>query len=347
MSGETSALAANCQPFATKVCRKCLRELPATDEYFQRYSAAASRGRFSLEGACKRCRQDRGNALRAQNTVAAKSSKALPGRFTPRLAGEGGPSGGFTEYQSEGYRFCCLPDTHGYYVDWQAVAAALAFIRYYRPQRIILLGDHVDFDAVSRFLNPPDKLLRIGDDIAACQKFLGLVRESAGPDCRIEYLCGNHEKRLDKYVWSHAPALAALKWTNLPSVLELSKWNIDWMAEGTVRLNSKLIAKHGNLVRKKSGYTATAEREQNGVSGISAHTHRAGVTFHRNLSGVYTWLESGCLCNLNPDYAEGQTMDWQHAMTHGTVSLSGNSFTANVAPIVKGRVMAAGMEIGP
>lgn len=335
---------------ATKVCRgPCGRELPATPDYFKRYSAKASRGAGGLlEGTCKRCRDERGKALSREKTALSQAVKASQpgGRWTPRVVGEGGPEGGFTEYATEGYRFVCLPDSHGYRIDWQAAEAALAFVRYYKPVVIYLLGDHVDFGALSRFVKSPEEAYSLDADVAEAQRFLAKVRESA-PNARIVYLKGNHEARMQKYLWSRAAELHKVRGLDVPNYLELGNWNIEWEESGATWANPALMIKHGHVVRLKAGYTATGELERNGISGISGHSHRASHIPRRTAVGLLGWIESGCLCDLNPSYMEGQTADWQHAVSFGSIDLTGTGFSAGFALIHNGRVRLPGREVGP
>lgn len=333
----------------TKVCRgPCGRELPATDEYFRRYSESAARYPGQVEGTCKRCRQKRETANISRDRTRRREADRVKPKpaWTPRVVGEDGPEGGFTEYVTEGYRFACLPDTHGWKIDLEASEAALAFVRWYKPVVVYLLGDHVDFGGLSRFIKSPEEAYSLGEDLTAARLFLARVRESA-PNARIIYLKGNHEARLQKYLWTRAPELAKAEGITVPEQLKLSDLGIEWEESGTTQANASLIVKHGHMVRMRSGYTATGELERNGISGISGHTHRCGHIFKRNMLGPLGWIESGCLCRLDPEYMEGQTADWQHGVSFGSIDLTGTGFSAGVAHIHKGRVRLPGREIGP
>ena len=337
-------------PARTKVCRgPCGRELPATEEYFKRATSSAMNpnGNRYLRGKCKRCYVEQECVRRAEGTLAKKAVAAAPAAWRPRVIGKDGPEGGYTEHPDDGYRWLGVPDSHGYLNDWEAANGLLAFIRYYRPVRIFMLGDHVDFAAISRFDKPPTDILRIGEDVEACQKYMALIRESA-PNARIEYLKGNHEARFSRFLWKNEVAAQILKakGMDLPTFLDLGKHNIEWIESGAVVVNERLIVKHGHMVRARSGYTATGELERNGVSGVSWHTHRLGQIYKRSRIGLLTWVEGGCTCLYDPDYMEGQVSDWQQGLSFGTVSLRGNGFTAHTAPIIKGRVKALGMDIG-
>jgi len=90
--------------------------------------------------------------------------------------------------------------------------------------------------------------------------------------------------------------------------------------------------KHGNVVRKRSGYTATAELEKSGVSGVSAHTHRLGHIYKTNFGGMFGWVEAGCLCSLKPEYLEGEKADWQHGLAYGFFERGDKRFVVHETP---------------
>jgi predicted phosphodiesterase len=255
---------------------------------------------------------------------------------------------GFTEYPVDGYKWFAFSDTHGLYADWEAIDAALAASRWYGPQRIILLGDHADFEGISRFEKPPEAIMRLHDDLLAQHKFCQMVRESH-PKAKIEYIPGNHEWRLEKFMWKH-PEVASLfksQGLDLPKILRVADFGIGWHPDGYIKGNEKFMWKHGDVVRSKSAVSAMAELERNGSSGASGHTHRLGMHYSTTRTGVSAWAESGCLCSLDPPYAKkGQKMNWQQGISLGSVNPSGHSFTLHTVPIVRGRARFMGMDIG-
>jgi len=331
-------------PSQTRVCRgKCQRELPLTEEYFRPVPGLSG----SYRKKCRKCEQRDNWAARSQQLEAGRAAKkAAAGKWKPRVVGESGPEGGYTEHPDDGYRWVQLPDSHGDLIDWSAAEATLAFVRFYRPTRIFMTGDHVDFAAFSRFDKPPTDIGRILDDLAALRKYLALIRQSA-PNAHIEYLKGNHEARFARFLWKNEVAAAMLKakGMDLPTFLELGDFNIQWVESGAVMVNERFMAKHGHMVRARSGYTATGELERNGISGISGHTHRLSQVYKRSRAGMMTWAEGGCTCLYDPDYMEGQTSDWQQGLSFGTIAHTGNGFSVHTAPIIDGRVRALGTTI--
>ena len=330
----------------TRVCRECNRELPLTTEFYRTTTGSIGGG---WRAKCRRCGSKAVKAREKElRTIArAVEAQAPPAKWTPRVVGEGGIEGGFTEHPQEGYRFQVLPDSHGDLVDHEALAGWLAFARYYKPVRVFMIGDHVDLSAFSRFDGPPSDRERIEKDVKACRELMGLVRESA-PNARITYLKGNHEARFQKHLWKNETLAALLKCQgmDLPRVLGLSDFNIGWEESGAVVVNERLLVKHGHVVRKNSASSAAEEVRKNGCSVIMGHVHRLGQFYVRSRAGVMTGVESGCICQYDPAYAEGQVMDWQHGLSFGTVSLKGRGFSVHTAPIIKGRVKALEMDIG-
>ena len=95
-----------------------------------------------------------------------------------------------------------IPDTHGCLADQKAIAAMLADIKLLDPQEIILLGDHVDcggFLAQHHVMGyVAETNYTYEEDLAAAATFLDSLRLAA-PNARIEYLEGNHERRVETW----------------------------------------------------------------------------------------------------------------------------------------------------
>jgi predicted phosphodiesterase len=248
-----------------------------------------------------------------------------------------------------------LPDIHVPFHDEKAVSCALAFIRHYKPQAVFQLGDLADFYAISRFSRDPERRARFMEEIHACRKMLERIREAAGGEALFYYIQGNHEYRLTRYLWDKAAELHGIDALDITNLLQLHHERIraKYMAAGRMihqrgnkrAGNPTLIVKHGDYVRKRAGYSATAEIDDAWVSGISGHTHRMAMVGRRNEAGLFSWTEAGCLCDLNPEYMEGKTADWHQAIAYGTHETPGSRFEIQLAPIIKGKIIYGGVEI--
>ena len=242
-----------------------------------------------------------------------------------------------------------LPDAHAPYHDERAVETALAFVRHYKPGVVFILGDWLDAYQLSRFDQRPDRRLELQNDIDACRGLLKKVRKSA-PGAVVYYLRGNHERRLQKYLWSKSPELSGLRALELPRLLTLSDYDIRYVERGFTKYAGTLV-KHGTLVSNKAGYTASRELDRTGLSGISGHTHRLAQVYRRTHAGYFTWAEAGCLCALDPGermegYGEDSLYDWAHGLVVGAFESGGNRFEMRTLPIVNGLITYDGRDIG-
>ena len=207
------------------------------------------------------------------------------------------------------FHIVSLTDWHVPYHDPQAIDAALGFVDNLQPQVLVIHELH-DFYALSRFDKDPARIVGLQDEIDQVTRYLKVLRNTC-PGARIILLKSNHLDRLKKYLWKNAPALASLRALQVEKLLELEKHRVEYMESFT---HQGFLFKHGSIVRAGSGMTARAELTKEGISGASGHTHRLAQIYRRLRGGEFTWIESGCLCQLDPDYLEG-TADWQQGFS--------------------------------
>lgn len=188
-----------------------------------------------------------------------------------------------------------LSDIHIPFQDNKAVRCALDFIRGEQPDIIVLNGDVLDMFMLSRFTKGEGR--NPMEEITMCREFLGELRKYSNAD--IYYVIGNHETRLEHYVLNKAPELASLI-EDVFSIIKVSDFNIRGCASLTV--NNTFVFKHGTLLGNKAGLSAIKEMENSYMSGCTGHTHRLCKYIARKAGRKFVWLESGCLCDLNPEY---------------------------------------------
>ncbi len=226
-------------------------------------------------------------------------------------------------------------DLHIPFQDEVAIELFFQFVKKKSPHQIILLGDICDFYSVSRFDKNPTRIANLQADLDKTLAFLERCRENYTGE--IHYIQGNHERRLRKYLWKEAKALSSLRSLELSKLLNFDNIGIMYHEHG-YQLGD-LFCTHGSLIRKHAGYTARAEFEKNGCTGISAHTHRDGKYTVRNRNGHFAWWENYCLCDLNPEYIEG-VANWTQGFSCAT--LVGNRPYVEQIPILKGAYIYGG-----
>lgn len=225
-----------------------------------------------------------------------------------------------------------VSDIHFPYEDKSAVAAFVKEVSLKQPDVIVLNGDLLDFYKLSKFSKDPAGK-NPEEEIEMCKTFLKKLRKEAGKDCKIYYTIGNHEARLRKYILDNAPMVAGLM-ENVFSLLKLEEPDVIGCA--SLLVNDIFMFKHGTRLGNKSGLSAIKELEAHYLSGATGHVHKLARYSVRKSKRRFLWLETGCLCDLNPEYMIDP--DWEQGL--GTITFEkGKLKNAQIYPIVNGVVI--------
>jgi hypothetical protein len=226
-----------------------------------------------------------------------------------------------------------LSDFHAPFEDKKAVSVALKFTEYLKP-KIIVVHEVMDFYALSRFDKDPARKLSLQRDLDRGKAILKAIRKSS-PGSRIILLESNHSKRLKSYLSSRAEELSCLKCLQIEELLGLKPLRIDFLPSFVFR---DVLFKHGSIIRPHSSYTAKAELDKEGMSGVSGHTHRLGMHFKTLRGGKYVWIESGCLCRTDKvEYISG-TANWQNGVSVVQFRKGSRHYYPTVIPIIDGEI---------
>lgn len=214
-----------------------------------------------------------------------------------------------------------------------SIEATFTYIRTNQPDHIFLLGDLGDMEPPSRYKKHHRALLETQDCLDAMREYLKKVRQAA-PDAKITYRLGNHEDRWNNYLLEH-PVITDLRMLSYSSLLGLEDFDIELIPYNATHVFNGLSIEHGDLARKKAGYSAAGMLEKRGISGIMGHTHRLAIHHKTTMAGVKFWIENGCLCEMDQGYIHGSP-DWQHGFTAGYWSERWQRWFLNVYPIHDG-----------
>lgn len=219
----------------------------------------------------------------------------------------------------EGTRLVSLSDLQLPFVDEPLLAAVLSFVEDFKPHDIILNGDILDCFSISTFDQRPERLFNLDDEMMQAADIIRALKRVAAKDCKVYFVFGNHEERMEKEIWRRAQSFSFMVKT-IPEAMEL-----DTLCEGYVPYGKHVdylgfVFTHGNFVSAFSAYTARKHYERYRSSGVNGHTHRMGsysATDMHNRS--HTWLEQGCLCRKDLDYVRG-VGNWQQGFLWGVVA---------------------------
>lgn len=244
-----------------------------------------------------------------------------------------------------------ISDQHAPYHDERLHELTLEWLSIHKPSQVVLGGDLVEFDTISRHRKKPQD--------AAVQQALdtgyGILRDyvQAVPNASFQLLPGNHDVRLQHYLLDRAPEVYGLRpgaetgeaipaAYSLQSLLRCDELGIDYV-NGTyenaqVAIGSRLVARHGYKAYKGAGKTALAHLADLGVDVVHGHTHRQGIV-HRTIYGtdrqatVQTAVEAGAMCRLDLAETYSTNADWQQGFAVFTVWPDG-SFHSELASYV-------------
>jgi len=203
-------------------------------------------------------------------------------------------------------------DLHVPFHDEKLIALLFVFLKYFKPDKLWLMGDLVDWYQVSHFSKDPKRVVKLQEDLNTANAFLDDVQKLVS---KIELFGGNHEFRMIKYLREH-PELSSLDVLKVQALLKLGERGIHYHPYMRPPLKyHTLQIHHGSLVRKYSGWTAKGHFEKYGGNGIIGHSHRGGNFIKRTSAGICGWYENMCMCSLDPEYLD--FADWVQGWSVG------------------------------
>lgn len=231
-----------------------------------------------------------------------------------------------------------VPDVHAPYHDKESYNAILSFVREHKPEGVVFIGDVVDNYSVSKYDKNPERANRLQEELDSANSVLSDMRKAA-KDARIIYIEGNHEARMQKFLWRH-PEIHGLRNLQLPVLLGVKDLDIDYRKEYVWK--DTFMFTHGTRVNK---YAARAELDDHGISGISGHTHHVQTHMKKDYTGEKVWHSIGHICDEKQcEYTERP--DWQQAFAVVMLHKRTRRFYSQVIPITEHKFLYDGKVYG-
>lgn len=198
-----------------------------------------------------------------------------------------------------------------------ALQLVYKFIPDFKPDYLHLLGDLINLSHASNYnvLDGPT----LGEEITEARKVIYQLVESvrqANPRVEINWYCGNHELRLEKYLYRQADKLTDItdadgeQMLTIPHLFHLKSVGIKWIPYYDTYKYHDIEFEHGDVVRCKAGYTGQAMLDKRGCIGFSGHTHKLAMVTRKWGDKTAYWVECGSLCNAQPSPQWIRTPDW-------------------------------------
>lgn len=238
------------------------------------------------------------------------------------------------------------------YHDRRAIDLALQIAARVQPDHLIYLGDNLDLQELSTRWAFGDEARRT--TALAIREWAWLLRRTREilPTVPIDYLEGNHEARLRKFLEERAGGLAeirhhdgrkALGFRELLGLDELQVTNHPYPQP--FWLWGRVEIEHGRVVRGGGGATAAAVMAKREHSVLYGHIHRAElaqrtVETPRGLRHVFAG-SPGCLCRVDGVVPGSDRPDWQQGVAIVT-SLDGGDEECQLVRFDAGRCLFGG-----
>lgn len=230
-------------------------------------------------------------------------------------------------------RIVVISDLQVPYQSRPAVDAVARFIKAYKPDDVVCVGDEIDAPQISRW------------NKGLAGEFTRDLGKDRDETCRVlEHLQirhiqrSNHTGRLLSYVKKYAPGLAGLPELSIEGFLRLADLGIEYHHKPYAVAPGWLMM-HGDEggLSQEPGKTALNLARKVGRSVVCGHTHRLGLQpFTESVNGRVTaqrWgFEVGNLMNLaKASYLMTGGANWQ--LGFGMLYVEGNNVTPRPVPI--------------
>ncbi len=241
-----------------------------------------------------------------------------------------------------GFLVAVINDMHIPFHDPKIIEAVEGFLAEVQPDILFYDGDILDFYQISDFEKDPARLVKMQQDVDIVTEMFDRQAVLL-PKTERWFIIGNHERRLQRLLWTKSPALSSLRCLTLDALLGLPERNIRLVDfEQGVIINGTFLVLHGDITSIHSGYTSKRLYEKHGGCGIAGHCHRAGSYYKRDRFGTWGWWENGCLCNLNPDWV--QNPNWTQGFS--LIHFRDERFWVEAIPIINGSFLYGGKMYG-
>ena len=228
-----------------------------------------------------------------------------------------------------------LSDIHIPYHDVEAIKTALEYGKKEGIDTIYLNGDILDFFMLSFHEKNPKNRPSLKNEIDMAREFFAYLRQEF-PNVTIYFKPGNHEYRLERYLYLKAPELLDCEEFKLEILLGLAEFRIIYISKRIKTYFGDLLVEHGDRIRGSGGVnparTLFTRYKRHAICG---HFHRRSEHLEKVYDGevVYTYSVA-CLCELEPEYFEVNNH------THGMaiIEMDGDKFKVNNYSIQNGKV---------
>jgi len=214
-------------------------------------------------------------------------------------------------------RTVVIPDLQCPYEDSHVVRNLSIFIKAFRPDAVVTIGDEIDLPQISRWTeNTPGWYEQtLAEDRDRTVDVLWSLFEYSKEAHMVR---SNHTDRLYKVIMKKIPAFLSLPELRFEKFLKLDEMDVKFWKD-PMPIAKNWIAIHGDLggLNPNPGLSALNQAKRHGQNVIMGHTHRAGRSAHSEASnGVLRRVLHGVEVGHAMDLKQAKyvsTPNWQQA----------------------------------
>jgi hypothetical protein len=207
--------------------------------------------------------------IRARGKRGAKEPEALPEYLVYQPKAKVKPGKGGTKGTA-----LIIPDCHFPYADQRAYDLMLKVAKDVKDlKEVVILGDYADFYAVNAHGKHPKFKHVLTEEVSQVRKELERLAHLF-PKAKRVFIAGNHEHRLERYIYNNAPELFGV--VDTPTILGLEDLGYQYVPYAANQkyaiMDSKLYARHEPIGGGVHAASSTVDKA--GCSMVFGHIHR-------------------------------------------------------------------------
>jgi hypothetical protein len=236
-------------------------------------------------------------------------------------------------------RWLVIGDLHCPFHSEMALQLVLKYAVDNKCEHLLVNGDALDAYQNSHWMRDPSK--RSVDSEILILKEIFAIFENTLPGRKV-YKIGNHEERIENYLFTHAPGMIGMSEWDLGKTLKEKLSIPSWTMIDSKQLYGlgKLNGYHGHELPKGLTNPVSVGRglwNRTRQTGFTNHWHTTSTHIETSGNKDKTWVcfSVGCLCDLQPSYAP--VNGWNHGFAVVDIG-AGGQFREQNKRIVDGEI---------
>jgi len=208
-----------------------------------------------------------------------------------------------------------LPDIHHPHHDVPCIKSILKFVPDFKPDILVYTGDQMNMDAVDHWKKMKGRIRllegkRIKAEYEAFDKeILTPFEKVISKDCKKVYMLGNHEDWIQLAIDQNPQGEG---YWEIDKNLRLKERGYHVVSYGNTYQLGKLRVIHGIYTSLHHAKKTVSAYEKSVVYGHTHDIQKFTKVTPENVRDFHTAESIGCLCSLNPNYAENRPNKWVH-----------------------------------